>query len=161
MSKSEFFTFYFMIAFITSIYTWLFGEHHYQHYSKNLGYSLVWPVLMFKSYPEIDGQSQFTFANSYDNVVRSGPYDGRVYFIESIGLLSFYYYAQENPSINKSDFNALINNGKISNDFYSSIVEKGKVREKLAEHLDGMTMGDVIAEREDAIDDIKDLLAER
>lgn len=161
MKKGEFFTLYFMIAFITSIYTWMFGEHNYQNYPKNLGHSLVWPVLMFTSYPEIDGQSQLTFANTFDKVVRSGPYEGQIYFSESIGLLSFYYYAQENPSVDIDDFNELTDNGKISKEFLSSIVDEGSIRAKVAEHIDEMTMGDVIAEREDAIEDIKDLLSKR
>lgn len=161
MKKGEFFSFYISVMFFVSIYGWLFGEHSYQGYTKNLSRAIVWPILLFESNPEIDGTTQFTFASSYDKVLRAGPYEGRVYFVESVGLLAFYYYAQENPSVTIKDFNEMSNNGKVSDSFYKAIVEKGNVRIKLAKHIDGMTMGDVIDERDDTIEEIHELLEER
>ncbi|HKM15286.1 MAG TPA: hypothetical protein VJY63_05105 [Marinospirillum sp.] len=59
---------YLAITFVVSIFMWLFGEHSYRSYSYNIGKAIVWPVSIFKSYPEIDGDSTLKFVSSYKEV---------------------------------------------------------------------------------------------
>lgn len=122
---------------------------------------MVWPISIFKSYPEIDGGSLLKFASSYQKVANSGDPHGQEMFHESIGLLSYYYYAEENPSIKSKDLNELMQRNTGASAFFSSLLENDAIRLKMADHLDGMTFGDVVSERDDIKEDLVDLLEDR
>ena len=152
---------YLAIAFVCSIFMWLFGENSYRSYAYNLGGALVWPIAIFKSYPEIDGDSPLKFASSYQTVASSGHYVGEVDFHEAIGMLSYYYYAESNPSVTLKDFNDLMYKGRGADKFFAALMDDDAIREKLADHLDGMSFGDIVSDRDDIEEDLVDLLEDR
>lgn len=152
---------YLAIAFVCSIFMWLFGEHSYRGYPYNMGKAIVWPISIFKSYPEIDGDSPLKFASSYQKVASSGDLKGNLAFNEAIGLLAYYFYAEDEPSIRLNDFKELMYQGAGADLFFRSLIEKEDIRIKMADYLDGMSFGDIVSERDDIEDDLMDLLEDR
>ena len=53
--KKKIFLAYFSIAFLFSIYGWLFGAFKYRGFFYNLGKGIVWPVTIFPALGEIIG----------------------------------------------------------------------------------------------------------
>lgn len=152
---------YFGITFICSIFYWLFGEHSYRGYFYNLGQSIVWPVILFKNYPEIDGSSDESFARTFIQVERSGSSYGYYLYNESLWILAYYHYADSNPAITMNDYESLNVGSSNARDFLASLVNNGQIRKKLAEDLDGMTFGDIIDNRDDFEDELIDLIEDR
>lgn len=152
---------YLAIAFVFSIFMWLFGEHSYRGYPYNMGKAIVWPISIFKSYPEIDGDSPLKFASSYQKVASSGDMEGNVAFNEAIGLLAYYFYVEGEPSIRLKDFKELMYQGAGADRFFRSLIEKENIRIQMADYLDGMSFGDIVSERDDIEDDLMDLLEDR
>lgn len=152
---------YFGIAFVCSVFYWIFGEYGYRGYFYNLGQAIVWPVTLFKSYPEVDGSSDESFARSLIQVERSGNSYGYHLYNESLWILAYYHYADSNSAITMNDYESLIGGGDNARDFLSSLIDNGQIRKKLAEDLDGMTFGDIVDSKDDFEDDLIDLIEDR
>lgn len=159
--KKELISGYFTIAFICSIFMWLFGEDSYRGYAYNLGKAIVWPITIFKSYPEIDGDSPLKFASSYQKVVASGNIEGYADFNTAVGLLAYYFYVESNPSIKLKDYNELMYKGRGADKFFKTLMQKEEILTKVADYLDGLSFGDIVSERDDIEDDLMDLLDDR
>lgn len=154
---------YLFIAVLFGTGSWLFGENSYRGYAYNLGVGIVWPVSLFKSYPEFDGSTPVQYAKSYLEVVRSHPNDvkGHVEFNEALGLLSYYYYAKENENINIQNYQTMFEQGRIDSGFFKQMLENPKLSEQIRDYTDGMTFGDLVSDRDDIEDDLIDLLEDR
>lgn len=159
--KQGLITGYFSIAFIISIFMWLFGEMGYRGYMYNLGKAIVWPVSIFNSYPEIDGSSQKSYGISFNQVAMSGSSQYIGQFYDTIGYLAYYYYAERNPSINLDDYRSLFKSGIGSSELVKALIEDETYQTKMAEYLDGMSFGDIVEEKESIRDDILELLKSR
>lgn len=87
--------------------------------------------------------------------------EGNIAFNEAIGLLSYYFYVEGEPSIRLKDFKEIVNQGTGADHFFSNLIEKGDIRIKMADYLDGMSFGDVVSERDSIKDDLIDSLEDR
>jgi|GEM_PF-2145355 len=159
--KKQLITGYLAIAFLFSVLMWLFGEDSYRGYAYNAGKAVFWPISIFKSTPEIDGDSPLKFASSYQKVVASGSREGNVDFHETMGLYAYLAYAESDLSIRQKDFNNLMLQGQGATKFFESIFDDTTIRTRLGKHLDGMSFGDIVSDRHDVEEEIIDLLEER
>ena len=152
---------YLAIAFLLSILMWLFGEDSYRGYAYNTGKAIVWPISIFKSTPEINGDSALKFASSYQKVLASGSKEGSIAFHETVSLYAYLSYIESEPSIKLQDFNELISQGRGASKFFETLFSDIAIRTKLGEHLDGMSFGDILSERDYIEEEIIELLEDR
>lgn len=154
---------YILIACLYGTGSWLFGEFSYRGFAYNLGVGFAWPFSIFKSYPEFDDSNPVAYGRSYVEVVRSHPNDreGYILFNEAIGLLAFYFYAEENKNVKLNDYRKMFEQGKISSNFFNQMLENPVLAEKIRNYTDGMSFGDVVSDLDDIRDDIVDLLEDR
>lgn len=150
---------YLVISLILSVLFYFWGERSYRGYMYNLGVAIVWPVSIFKSYPELDASNPLNFGQSFAQVLASGDSQGRVYFYESFGVLSFYYYAKNDPSVSLAEFTNIQSNPAALRNFTDALLKDEKLINLIANEVDGMTLGDVVRSYENYSEDLEDLLS--
>ena len=63
---------YLLIAFLSGMWMWVWGDYEYKGFAYNMGRALVWPASFFQSDPEIDGDSDEAFYESVRKVTKPG-----------------------------------------------------------------------------------------
>lgn len=152
---------YFSIAVICSLFYWKWGEYSYMNYGYNLGVAAVWPVSLFRSYPEIDGDSAKSFAVTLPKVSASGKIQGHVYFYNSIGYLALYEFAKQDESIDKKEIDRLLSSGEGMNRLFYALIENPEIIEAVREELHGKTFGEIVREEAERKDELNELVINR
>jgi len=164
--KKALITGYIGIALIAGTYSYIFGETRHKSFIYNFGHGITWPVSMFGSTPEIDGDNPNAFNASYEDVFRSSTKYGLSQGVEiSTKSLQFYLYAKGNTSVTQADYDALLSDQSRGADVMLAAVaavnSNPEIQKQFMEYLDGMSAADIFDEREDIEEDIANLLKDR
>ncbi|MBB1489005.1 hypothetical protein [Oceanospirillum sediminis] len=154
---------YILIALVTGLILHFAGENRHRSLIHNLGAGSLWPMTIMKTYPQIDASSPEQFDLSFDLVEGSHPGDikGHRLFSEALGLASYYIYIQQQTDAELkalSDFSHL---DLGSNTLFRKLFKQPDIRMQVAKQFDGMTFGDIVAQRDSIKESVQQALAKR
>jgi len=160
---------YLLIAILSGMWMWMWGDYEYRGFAYNMGRALVWPASFFQSDPEIDGDSDEAFYESVRKVItKHGDQYGSLMVMKSMGNILLLQVIEDDKTMTGADILKLY---KADSSSLNTVMARlyqvdglfspEKAVAILREKLDGADYSDIIEEGDDAYDDIADLIEDR
>lgn len=153
---------YLLIGVLTGIYNYNNGPSQYDSLAFNIGGGLVWPVKLFKEDPEIDGDSEQSFASSLVKIVSAYPTNrAQILLNNSLGLIGLEKYVDSRPNLSQQEIKALMNNESVTPDFLKWALKDKEGITFLRDEIDGYDLNDIIEAGQDSYEEVQDMMEDR